>query len=115
ALLDFGRNPVIIAARTSARLFTIRTGLHASMAPRKKEIVSPKFCMMAQMKRPVQLFCRLVICAGLSLLLASCGGSGGSSAGSSGSAGSDPAPVTDQSYTLQASEVTAIVQAAVKS
>jgi uncharacterized protein GlcG (DUF336 family) len=69
-----------------------------------------RFGMMSQMKRPVQFFCRLTILATLSLLLTSCGGSG--SGASTGSAGSDP-PVPVEP-TLQANEVTAIIQAAVQ-
>ncbi len=63
---------------------------------------------MAQMNRPVQLFCRLVIWVGLSLLLTSCGGSAGSSAGSTGS---DPAP--SGPITLSAADVDAAIHSAV--
>ena len=65
---------------------------------------------MSQMKRPVQFFCRLTILAATLLMLASCGGSGGGGS----SAGNDPPPV-QQEPLLQASEVQAIIQAAVNS
>lgn len=63
---------------------------------------------MAQMKRPVQLFCRLVIYGAFSLLLASCGGSGRSSAGSTGS---DPLP--SGAIILSMADVDAAIQSAV--
>ncbi len=56
-----------------------------------------------------------MICAAALLLLMSCGGGGGSGSSSTGSAGSDPPVVQQMEPALQASEVTAIVQAAVQS
>ena len=66
--------------------------------------------MIAQMKSPVQFFCRLTMFAATLLLLTSCGGSGGGS--SSGSAGSDPPPGPPP--VLSATDVDNIVHAAVE-
>src|SRR5579863_9445889 len=73
-------------------------------------LAASRLWIMSQMKSPVQFFCRLIMLAATLLVLTSCGGSG---SGSSMSAGSDPPPAPVEP-TLQASEVTAIVQTAVQ-
>ncbi len=68
---------------------------------------------MSQMRRPVQFFYQSLICAAMSLLLTSCGGSGGGSAGtgSTGSAGSDPPVVAGTPLTV--ADVDAAIHSAV--
>jgi len=75
-----------------------------------KHFAPPRFCIMSQTERHLQLFCKLALGVMMLALLISCGGSGSST----GSAGSDPPPAgPPPEPLLQASEVQAIVQGAV--